>query len=483
MKANFKNIYLLGLLIMLFTLASGDAYAEDVFDAIRTKAYVVVRRIGALATLIAGFGLIGFAFGAIFGKISWKWFANLAIGLFLVANVGLFIDYFATSSGAKGQYAALGYGSYLNSSSGNTYSGTAGSASDPASQTSGSGGTSGQTDSSQLASGDCVPGTGVDCGGQNSNENGGENTGNALQNGQSSEWSIAGLDATGLDAGIGQLSIDTSGVSDTLAAMEQAQADAEKSQKRKETTQKVLGGILSAVTNLNNDGKLLGFMDDSTNKGKISKNVASSALTGLLGGLTTVNNQSLSEDSMNGGQATGAVSKNVISGVLGSLSTLNKRGNLTQNMDNDTTGQKVKQEMAEGAIDGLIAALGSANQTIGQKDVDGIQLSQDAAQNTVNGLLGRLTLMNKQGDLVDNIGGDSNSAGVNLLQGATKEVISGALKGTQSLSNTGFTAIERHDAVNIDMSGGGQQDLLSGTEVKNVDVTISGPEQLQIPSL
>ena len=175
MKANFKNIYLLGLWVMLFVLVSGDAYAEDVFDAIRTKAYEVVRRIGTLATIIAGFGLIGFAFGAIFGKISWKWFANLAIGLFLVANVGLFIDYFATSRGARGQYAALGYGSYLNSSSGNTYSGTAGSASDPASQTSGSGGTSGQTDSSQLASGDCVPGTGIDCGGQTSNENGGEN--------------------------------------------------------------------------------------------------------------------------------------------------------------------------------------------------------------------------------------------------------------------------------------------------------------------
>ena len=492
MKTDTKNIYLLYLLIAFFMVVSGDAYAADVFDAIRQKAFVVVKRIGALATLIAAFGLIGFAFGAIFGKISWKWFGNLAIGLFLVANVGLFIDYFATMRGESGQYSSLGYGSYLNSSSGNTYTETSGTDGDPSSQNSGTGGSSGQNDSNDLASGDCVPGTGVGCGGTNGSEQSNDKTSgeeksksSGEESGeQKSEWEAAGLDMnTDVDGKIDQLGIDTSGISDTLAAMQQAEEDAAKKQQRKENAQKVLSGVLDVVNNLNQDGKILGFMDDSTNEGKIKKNVADAALTGVLGGLTNINNQSLSEGGVSGQQAAGEVSKNVIGNVLNSVDKLNDRGRLTQGMDADTTGEKVKKEAAEAAIDGLIGAVSSANQTIGQTNVDGVQLSQDASQSAVDGMLGRLSVMNKQGTLVENIGGDSNNAGTDLLQGATKEVISNVISGTQNLSNQGFKAIERQDGVGIDMSNGGQQDLLEGAELGNVDVTIGTPEQLEAPSL
>lgn len=63
--------------------------------------------------VFAGFGLIGFAFMAIFNKISWKWFSNIAIGLFLVANMGRFIEYFVFPEGGLSNNQ-LSYGDYLN---------------------------------------------------------------------------------------------------------------------------------------------------------------------------------------------------------------------------------------------------------------------------------------------------------------------------------------------------------------------------------
>ena len=60
-----------------------------------------------LVYIFAGFGLIAFAWMAIFGKISWKWFANISIGLFLVAVTGMFISYF---TGDKSIADDLDYG-------------------------------------------------------------------------------------------------------------------------------------------------------------------------------------------------------------------------------------------------------------------------------------------------------------------------------------------------------------------------------------
>ena len=48
--------------------------------------------------VIGGFGLIAVAFLAIFGKVHWKWFAGLLIGLAVVAGAGMVVDY-ATGDG------------------------------------------------------------------------------------------------------------------------------------------------------------------------------------------------------------------------------------------------------------------------------------------------------------------------------------------------------------------------------------------------
>ena len=60
-----------------------------VFDKV-TEVFQNSRR---LIFIIGGFGLIGLAFAAIFGKVQWKWFAGLCVGLGIVAIAGMIVDY------------------------------------------------------------------------------------------------------------------------------------------------------------------------------------------------------------------------------------------------------------------------------------------------------------------------------------------------------------------------------------------------------
>ena len=51
--------------------------------------------------IIGGFGLIALAFGAIFGKVNWKWFAALCVGLGIVAIAGKVIEYVTVDKTAQ----------------------------------------------------------------------------------------------------------------------------------------------------------------------------------------------------------------------------------------------------------------------------------------------------------------------------------------------------------------------------------------------
>ena len=64
--------------------------ALNVFTAVKTIIFVV-----------GGFGLVGVAFGAIFGKVNWKWFAGLAVGLAILAAAGSIVNY-ATGENMSG---------------------------------------------------------------------------------------------------------------------------------------------------------------------------------------------------------------------------------------------------------------------------------------------------------------------------------------------------------------------------------------------
>ena len=92
-----KHGYLMLFLVVTAVLAAlpAEAWAaNNIFSTIRSRIVQTLKDSHQLVYLLAGFGLIGFAFMAIFNKISWKWFTNIAIGLFLVAVMGMFISYF-----------------------------------------------------------------------------------------------------------------------------------------------------------------------------------------------------------------------------------------------------------------------------------------------------------------------------------------------------------------------------------------------------
>ena len=76
----------------------------DVLGTVTRRAALAVVSLKPIVYIFAGFGLIAFAWMAIFNKISWKWFANIAMGLFLVANMGRLIEYLVADDGANGGY-------------------------------------------------------------------------------------------------------------------------------------------------------------------------------------------------------------------------------------------------------------------------------------------------------------------------------------------------------------------------------------------
>ncbi len=72
--------------------------SSSAFDIVLEKVIAAFTDSKLIIFVIGGFGLIAVAFLAIFGKVHWKWFAGLLIGLAVVAGAGMVVDY-ATGSG------------------------------------------------------------------------------------------------------------------------------------------------------------------------------------------------------------------------------------------------------------------------------------------------------------------------------------------------------------------------------------------------
>ena len=84
--------------ILTFALFAGVMlWANDasagVWDTAFNKVSEAFQNSRKLIFIVGGFGLIVLAFFAIFGKINWKWFAALCVGLAIVAVAGQVIDY------------------------------------------------------------------------------------------------------------------------------------------------------------------------------------------------------------------------------------------------------------------------------------------------------------------------------------------------------------------------------------------------------
>lgn len=95
-----KNIWTICLVAVFALLAmSGDAFAQStVMSTAKDKAAATFTAVKTIVFIVGGFGLVGVAFGAIFGKINWKWFAGLAVGLAILAAAGSIVTY-ATGTG------------------------------------------------------------------------------------------------------------------------------------------------------------------------------------------------------------------------------------------------------------------------------------------------------------------------------------------------------------------------------------------------
>ena len=98
-----NNIWTFCLVAFASLLAfTGDAAAQSsVMQTSQEKALNVFTAVKTIIFVVGGFGLVGVAFGAIFGKVNWKWFAGLAVGLAILAAAGSIVNY-ATGENMSG---------------------------------------------------------------------------------------------------------------------------------------------------------------------------------------------------------------------------------------------------------------------------------------------------------------------------------------------------------------------------------------------
>ena len=66
---------------------------NDVFGTVLTRMVTTFQNVRSVIFVVGGFGLVGLAFAAIFGKVKWTWLAALAVGLAIVAVAGAVVDY------------------------------------------------------------------------------------------------------------------------------------------------------------------------------------------------------------------------------------------------------------------------------------------------------------------------------------------------------------------------------------------------------
>ncbi len=101
-----KNIWSLAAMVLFVTVAMvGDAAAVDgtsLMTTASTKVSNVFEAVRTIIFILGGFGLVGVAFAAIFGKLNWKWFAALAVGLAILAAANAVVQYAAGSTAGTG---------------------------------------------------------------------------------------------------------------------------------------------------------------------------------------------------------------------------------------------------------------------------------------------------------------------------------------------------------------------------------------------
>ncbi len=76
-----------------------NASANALFDEVLNRMVTTFQNVRSVIFIVGGFGLVGLAFAAIFGKVRWTWLAALAVGLAIVAVAGAVVDYVTQPDG------------------------------------------------------------------------------------------------------------------------------------------------------------------------------------------------------------------------------------------------------------------------------------------------------------------------------------------------------------------------------------------------
>ena len=93
-KNNIWTICAVALFCMFgFTSEAMATGGSSIMGTATDKARNVFASVKTIIFVVGGFGLVGVAWGAIWGKINWKWFGALAVGLAIVAAAASIIEY------------------------------------------------------------------------------------------------------------------------------------------------------------------------------------------------------------------------------------------------------------------------------------------------------------------------------------------------------------------------------------------------------
>jgi len=87
----YIKLTLLTLAFMLILTENSSAAA--LMNVAAGKAVQIFNHVKMIIFVVGGFGLVGIAFQAIFGKVKWTWFAGLAVGLAILAAAGAIVNY------------------------------------------------------------------------------------------------------------------------------------------------------------------------------------------------------------------------------------------------------------------------------------------------------------------------------------------------------------------------------------------------------
>lgn len=102
-----RNIWSLAALVLVMVVTMvGDASAQSstsgatIMDTATSKTVSVFQAVKTIIFVLGGFGLVGLAWAAIFGKINWKWLVALGTGLAILAAASSIVEYATGDSAA-----------------------------------------------------------------------------------------------------------------------------------------------------------------------------------------------------------------------------------------------------------------------------------------------------------------------------------------------------------------------------------------------